>query len=183
GDPKLAWMFENCFPNTLDTTVDFSTKNGRPDTFVITGDIDAMWLRDSSAQVHPYVPLAPKDEKLQRMLAGVINRQTKCILIDPYANAFNKKPTGSHWDSDLTKMNPWLHERKWEIDSLCYPTRLAYEYLKTTGDTSPFDAKWQKAMKSIVRTFTEQQRKHGRGPYHFQRKTARPSDTQAGGGY
>jgi meiotically up-regulated gene 157 (Mug157) protein len=182
-DPKLAWMFENCFPNTLDTTVGFQIKAGKPDTFVITGDINAMWLRDSSAQVHPYVPLATEDKKLQQMLAGVINRQTKCILIDPYANAFNKKPTGSQWDSDLTKMNPWLHERKWEVDSLCYPIRLAYDYWKTTGDTTPFDDDWQKAMKSIVHTFTVQQRKHGPGPYHFQRKTARQEDTQAGNGY
>jgi meiotically up-regulated gene 157 (Mug157) protein len=183
ADPKLAWMFENCFPNTLDTTVQFQMKNGRPDTFVITGDIDAMWLRDSSAQVHPYVPLAPKDDKLQQLLAGVINRQTKCILIDPYANAFNKKPTGSEFDSDLTKMNPWLHERKWEVDSLCYPVRLAHQYWKTTGNTSPFDDDWQKAVKLIVHTFTIQQRKNGRGPYHFQRKTPRQEDTQAGNGY
>ena len=52
-DPKLAWMFENCYPNTLDTTCEFKTVNGKPDTFVITGDIHAMWLRDSSAQVYP----------------------------------------------------------------------------------------------------------------------------------
>ncbi len=183
ASPKLAWMFENCFPNTLDTTVQFQMENGRPDTFVITGDINAMWLRDSSAQVHPYVSLAPEDEKLQQMLAGVINRQAKCILIDPYANAFNKKPTGSEFDSDLTKMNPWMHERKWEIDSLCYPIRLAHQYWKTTGDTSPFGDEWQKAMKLVLQTFHEQQRKHGRGPYRFQRKTPRQEDTQAGGGY
>ncbi len=64
-DPKLAWMFENCFPNTLDTTVEFGTKNGKPDTFVITGDIHAMWLRDSSAQVWPYLPLAKEDKELK----------------------------------------------------------------------------------------------------------------------
>ena len=64
-DPKLAWMFENCFPNTLDTTVDFQMRDGRPDTFVITGDINAMWLRDSGAQVWPYVPLCKEDEQLR----------------------------------------------------------------------------------------------------------------------
>ncbi|HEU5365520.1 MAG TPA: glycoside hydrolase family 125 protein, partial [Hanamia sp.] len=135
-DPQLAWLFENCFPNTLDTTVFFKMINGRPDTFVITGDIHAMWLRDSSAQVWPYLPLMKDDKNLQQLIAGVINRQTKCILIDPYANAFNEGPTGSEWDKDITTMKPELHERKWEIDSLCYPIRLAYHYWKDTGDIS-----------------------------------------------
>ena len=182
-DPKLAWMFENCFPNTLDTTVEFKMKNGKPDTFVITGDIHAMWLRDSSAQVWPYLPLAIEDEKLKSLLAGVINRQTQCILIDPYANAFNDGATGSEWKTDLTDMKPELHERKWEIDSLCYTVRLAYHYWKTTGDTKVFDADWQKAAKLIHQTFVEQQRKESLGPYKFQRKTERQLDTVSNDGY
>src|ERR1700744_5170329 len=125
-DPELAWLFANCYPNTLDTTVNYSEKNGQPDTFVITGDINAMWLRDSSAQVWPYLPLITEDNELKALIKGVINRQAKCILIDPYANAFNAGPTGSEWDSDRTDMKPELHERKWEVDSLCYPIRLAY---------------------------------------------------------
>ncbi|MCE5178233.1 MAG: glycoside hydrolase family 125 protein [Porphyromonadaceae bacterium] len=177
-DPKLAWMFENCFPNTLDTTVNFSIQNGRPDTFVITGDIDAMWLRDSSAQVWPYLPLTRKDDHLKQMIAGVINRQTKCILIDPYANAFNHDPKpDSEWMTDRTEMKPMLHERKWEIDSLAYPVRLAYNYWKTTGDTAVFDTDWTKAMNRVIETFREQQRKEGNGPYKFQRKTERQLDT------
>jgi len=180
---ELAWIFENCYPNTLDTTVNFQMIDGKPDTFVITGDINAMWLRDSSAQVWPYLPLANKDKKLKELLAGVINRQTKCILIDPYANAFNFGPTGSEFDKDLTEMKPELHERKWEIDSLCYPIRLAYGYWKTTGDVSCFDENWQKAMKLVLKTFKQQQRKQGEGPYKFQRITAWQSDTLAGGGY
>jgi uncharacterized protein len=183
ADPELAWMFENCFPNTLDTTVRFGELDGKPDTFVITGDIDAMWLRDSSAQVWPYVPLAKDDKKLKALLAGVINRQARCILIDPYANAFNFGPTGSEWDKDLTKMKPELHERKWEIDSLCYPVRLAHGYWKATGDASVFDRKWQSAAALTVKTFREQQRLDGPGPYSFQRVTAVPSDSLPLGGY
>ena len=125
-NPYLAWMFENCFPNTLDTTVHFRELNGKPDTFVYTGDIHAMWLRDSGAQVWPYVQLANEDEKLKDMLEGVIRRQFMCINIDPYANAFNDGPVGGDWQSDMTDMKKELHERKWEIDSLCYPIRLAY---------------------------------------------------------
>ena len=177
-DPKLAWMFENCFPNTLDTTVEFSINNGRPDTFVITGDIDAMWLRDSSAQVWPYLPLANSDAKLKQMIAGLINRQTDCIIVDPYANAFynEDRPEGP-WQEDNTKMNPRIHERKWEIDSLAYAIRLAYNYWKTTGDVSVFDENWTKAMNLVIQTFKEQQRKDGTGPYRFQRKTERQLDT------
>ncbi len=183
-DDKLAWMFENCFPNTLDTTVKFSTKNGRPDTFVITGDINAMWLRDSSAQVWPYLSLVNEDAKLKELVAGLIHRQTECILIDPYANAFNDGPLGSYWESDHTQhMVKELHERKWEIDSLCYPVRLAYNYWLTTGDTDVFTADWHNAMQSVVKTFKEQQRKDNLGPYSFTRDCENPTDTLINNGW
>ena len=183
-DPKLAWMFENCYPNTLDTTVKFGTRNGKPDTFVITGDIDAMWLRDSSAQVWPYLPLTTEDAHLREMIAGVIHHQAQCILIDPYANAFNHdpKPNGE-WMKDYTKMNPMLHERKWEIDSLCYPVRLSYNYWKTTNNTSVFDDDWKNAMHSVLKTFREQQRKNDLGPYSFRRVTDRQLDTVCNDGF
>ncbi len=183
ADAELAWLFENCFPNTLDTTVRFSMAEGKPDTFVVTGDINAMWLRDSTAQVWPYLSLARDDAKLRALIAGVIRRQTRCILIDPYANAFNFGPTGSEWAGDRTKMKPELHERKWEIDSLCYPIRLAYGYWKQTGDASCFDADWRKAAGLIVQTFREQQRMEGPGPYRFQRVTAVPGDSLPQDGY
>lgn len=133
---ELAGMFENCFPNTLDTTVAFRQQNGKPDTFVLTSDIPAMWLRDSTAQVWPYLPLAAQDDALRALLAGVTNRQTQCLLIAPYANAFNDGPADSPWHNDLTDMKPELHERKWEIDSLCYPLRLAHGFWQTTGETA-----------------------------------------------
>ncbi len=182
-DPELSWMFGNCFPNTIDQTVKFSIKDGKPTTFVITGDIHAMWLRDCSAQVWPYMPYMKEDKQLQQLIAGVINRQTASVLIDPYANAFNFDKEGSYWESDLTKMRPELHERKWEVDGLCYVIRLAHNYWKLTGDTSCFDAEWQNAMKLIVKTFKEQQRKTDKGPYSFMRNTSKASDTQFGNGY
>ncbi|GHT22754.1 hypothetical protein AGMMS4957_13370 [Bacteroidia bacterium] len=174
---KLAWMFANCFPNTLDTTVHYRVLDGTDDTFVYTGDIHAMWLRDSGAQVYPYIQLANKDPELKKMLAGVIHRQTKCILIDPFANAFNDGPTGGEWQKDLTRMLPELHERKWEIDSLCYPIRLAYAYWQATGDASVFTAEWEKAVAMILETFKNQQRKESLGSYRFQRVTERALDT------
>jgi hypothetical protein len=182
-DPEMVWLFANCFPNTLDTTVTYTEKGGKPDTFVITGDIHAMWLRDSSAQVWPYLPLAAKDAKLKKLLAGVIHRQNNCIQIDPYANAFNDGPADSPWKTDLTDMKPELHERKWEVDSLCYPIRLAYGYWKTTGDDTVFDSGWENAMGLVLQTFRVQQRKNDRGPYKFQRVTGWQTDTVAGGGY
>ena len=181
-NPKLAWMFENCFPNTIDTTVHYRIRDGKHDTFVYTGDIHAMWLRDSGAQVWPYVALAANDAELKDMLEGVIRRQIKCILLDPYANAFNDGPTGGEWMSDNTDMIPDVHERKWEIDSLCYPIRLAYEYWKVTGDASIFDDEWIVAMTKILETFTAQQRKDGATPYTFLRKTDRAYDTLSNNG-
>lgn len=184
GNKELAWMFGNCFPNTLDTTVEFEIINGRPDTYVITGDIDAMWLRDSSAQVWPYLPLIQQDETLRQLIAGVINRQTRCVLKDPYANAFYKDENKvSQWKSDLTEMKPGVHERKWEVDSLCYTLRLAFGYWQASKDTAPFDDAWREAVLKIVQTFREQQRKDGKGSYHFLRRTDSQKDTLAGRGY
>ena len=180
---KLAWMFANCFPNTLDTTVHYQVLDGEDDTFVYTGDIHAMWLRDSGAQVYPYIQLANQDEALKKMLAGVIRRQTKCILLDPFANAFNDGPVGSEWQKDYTEMIPELHERKWEIDSLCYPIRLAYEYWKVTGDASVFTNEWMQAIALTVKTFRDQQRKENLGSYRFQRETPRASDTMLNDGW
>ncbi|HEX8548529.1 MAG TPA: glycoside hydrolase family 125 protein [Cytophagaceae bacterium] len=182
ADKELAWMFENCYPNTLDTTVNFYETGGKPQTYVITGDIDAMWLRDSSAQVWPYLPLCKQDKELQRLIAGVVNKQAEFVLIDPYANSFYDDKTKKGWN-DETETKPGVHERKWEVDSLCYVIRLAHGYWKATGDTLLFDADWNRAMKAIVSTFKEQQRKENSGPYRFRRSASNPTDSQFGFGY
>ena len=186
GDPELAWLFENCYPNTLDTTVQTGTRDGKPDSFVITGDIHALWLRDSSAQVHPYVSLTRHDPALRQMIHGLIRRQAACIRLDPYANAF--LPDGAtqrlKWSvNDLTEMKPGVGERKWEVDSLCYPIRLAHAYWRSCADTAPFDDGWREAMHRVVRTFREQQRKHDHGPYSFQRPSPLATETLVLDGY
>ncbi len=181
---KLRWMFENCFPNTIDTTVHYTKDSqGNDDTYVVTGDIDAMWLRDSAAQVWPYVQFANEDPELKAMIRGVIRRQLNSIIIDPYANAFyNTHKESPYSETDMTQMQPGTHERKWEIDSLCYPVRLAYQYWQVTGDSSIFDENWLKAVDLILQTFREQQRKDGVGPYTFMRVTERQLDTIANNG-
>lgn len=184
ADKELVWLFGNCFPNTLDTTVYFDKSNGQPDTYVITGDIDAMWLRDSSAQVWPYLQFIHEDVALRELIEGVIRRQTSCILKDPYANAFYKDETReSEWKSDFTDMKPGVHERKWEIDSLCYPVRLAHAYWTITRDSSPFNDAWKESVWKILNVFQDQQRKHNDGAYSFQRNTRVATDTQPMGGY
>ena len=129
-------------------------------------------------QVHGDNIVEVKDKKLKEMIAGVINRQTRCILIDPYANSFDFGAKACPWgENDKPPMPAELCERKWEIDSLCYPVRLAHAYWKATGDAQCFHADWRLASKRIVQTFREQQRKKDTGPYTFRRTTDNPIDT------
>jgi meiotically up-regulated gene 157 (Mug157) protein len=184
GDPVLQAMFLNCFPNTLDTTVIPGEFEGKPDTAVVTGDIPAMWLRDSSAQVWPYLPLAAKDPALRRLLEGIVRRQTRCLLVDPYANAFMADLSAPplKWSlQDHTTMKQGVGERKYELDSLCYPLRLAHGYWKATGDSTPFDEQWRAAMTLVLATMQVQQRRNGEGPYRFQRAAENPTDSLVNG--
>ncbi|MGI4853266.1 MAG: glycoside hydrolase family 125 protein [Janthinobacterium lividum] len=186
ADPELRTIFANCLPNTLDTTVFPGTRDGKSDTFVITGDIDALWLRDSSAQIQPYLPFVKQDAALAQLVEGLIHRHAACILLDPYANSFRRSPSDPPLDwavQDATDHKPGVGERKWEIDSLCYPIRLAHGYWKATGSTAVFDSEWQAAARLIVTTFRQQQRFHDRGPYHFQRRAENPTDTLLLSGY
>jgi uncharacterized protein len=171
---EIAPIFRQCYVNTLETTVELLEDET---TFIITGDIPAMWLRDSTAQIRPYLPFVTQDVDLQRVIKGLIHRQMKYILIDPYANAFNKDSNGNGHQSDHTMQNPWLWERKYEVDSLCYPVQLCYEYYAATGDQSIFDQNTLKAFRLILDVFEREQRHDTQSSYAFERLNSALSDT------
>ncbi|RRD93996.1 glycoside hydrolase family 125 protein [Clostridiales bacterium COT073_COT-073] len=175
--PAVAPLVKNCFLNTIETTV----KEAKEDYFVITGDIYAMWLRDSSEQLMHYVRYAAYDEELQTIIEGVIRRQVQMILIDPYANAFNESPNGKHYSDDGVKTDPYVWERKYEIDSLCEPIYLIYRYWKTTGKDSIFNANVKRVLETMLDVFTLEQR-HENSDYLFLRKDCREIDTLPGNG-
>lgn len=164
--PELMEIFENCYQNTLDTTV-CQMENGT--THVITGDIPAMWLRDSAAQLRPYIFPAKKSRELQEIIAGLVRRQFFYIGIDGYANAFNEAPNGACWEKDDPNQNPWIWERKFEVDSLCYPVQLAWLLWKNTGCISQFDQNFQKGAKKILEIFRTEQYHEEKSTYRFQR--------------
>ena len=173
--PGLAPLAKQCFLNTIETTV---TQLEDGSYFVITGDIPAMWLRDSAAQLKPYVPYAKEDEDLQAILRSVIQKYTFYVRLDPYTNAFNSKPQRGYTEDDRSNFQSgWIWERKYEVDSLCAPLYLAHQYYQVTGDKSIFTEEFRLMIQTIADTFTTEQR-HDRSPYWFVREHAwAPSDT------
>lgn len=165
-------MFRACFLNTLETTYCEETDGT---TFIITGDIPAMWLRDSSLQVMHYVRFADAPE-VARAIEGLIERQMRCICIDPYANAFNREPNGACWAKDRPEQGPWVWERKYEIDSLCYPIWLAHVYHKKNPAANLYTDAFRQALTAIVDVFATEQR-HWESPYYFERDDCPPTDT------
>lgn len=173
--PKLAKLFENCFPNTLATTTKLMDDGT---TFVFTGDIPAMWLRDSAEQVMPYIQFAKDDPIVRRIIGGLVRRHMFYIGLDPYANAFNETENGWHWDAnDQTDMSDWVWERKYELDSMCFSVRLAYLYWKETGQSDVFDARTKEAFRSILRVWKAEQRHFEQSPYRFMRENCPDIDT------
>ena len=177
GRDKLADMYRRCFRSTWDTTL----QRADGTVFLITGDIPAMWLRDSSAQVYHYVPHAAKYPEVLHAILGLIERQFRCIILDPYANAFNREANDHRKHTDSTswteEARPWIWERKYEVDSLCYPIRLAHHFWKTTGCTSWCGGSFIEAARRILNVWETEQRHAERSPYYFSRVCRRPSDT------
>ena len=171
ADPGLRRLFEGALPNTLDTTIRAGGTDERPDTFVVTGDIEAMWLRDSTAQVWPYLASAADDADLDRLLRGVIHRQSDQVLLDPYANAFSASRRPSRWALDETEMRPGVHERKWEPDSLAAFLRLSAGYAAAVRSLRPFDAAWRGALALALATLRTERRLGEPSPYRFRRLT------------
>lgn len=172
--PELMDVFVNCYTNTLNTTVKRMENNM---THVITGDIPAMWLRDSAAQLRPYIFLAKENEEIRELIAGLVRRQFMCITIDEYANAFNEAPNGACWEKDDPNQNPWVWERKFEVDSLCYPLQLAYLLWKNTGCTTQFEGEFQAGVEKILEVFTTEQYHEEKSNYRFNRNNGYYRDT------
>ena len=175
GEEHTDWAknFTAAFANTLLTTV---KRQEDGTTFLLTGDIPAMWLRDSTAQVRPYLVVAKEDEDLADMICGLVKKQFYYINIDPYANAFNGEANGAGHQTDHTEMNDWIWERKYEIDSLCYPVQLAYLLYKNTGRVDQFDQMFTRGVEKILHVFKVEQ-DHNQSPYTFTRDTTRKEDT------
>lgn len=174
NNQKLAEMYERCMENTLDTTIKIR-ESGL--TFILTGDIPAMWLRDSVCQVRPFLIFAKENEEIESMLIGLSKEQVSLVGIDPYANAFNETPNGAGHQADKTEMHPQVWERKYEIDSLCYPIQLAYLIWKITGRTEQFDAAFFKMLQTIFAVWEVEQHHETKSPYRFERMDCVPSDT------
>jgi uncharacterized protein len=170
---QLPKLFADTLMNTYSTTL-----KPQPDgsVFVITGDIPAMWLRDSAAQVRPYLKLARTDPHFADLIAGVVQRQVGYVLIDPYANAFNESANGRCHNKDKTVMGDWVWERKYELDSLCAPLKLAHDLWKETGRTAHLDGEFIKAAELIVETIQREQN-HDASDYSFERFDCPASDT------
>lgn len=171
---KLASLYRNCYPNTLETATEFLDDGS---VFVLTGDIPAMWLRDSTAEVSHYIPLAKDNKDISDIISGVIRKQREYIEIEPYANAFKRACNNHREFDDYPKNHPIVWERKYEIDSLCYPVRLTYLYWKATGDDSILDESFIKSVKTTVSLWRTEQHHMEKSPYRFTRKRCTEQDT------
>lgn len=173
-DEKIGKLFENCYRNTLTHTLQ-ETKDGN--VFTITGDIPAMWLRDSVCQFRPYLVLCKEDDEISDLIEGLIKTQFHYIAIDPYANAFNQEENANGHQSDKTEMKPIVWERKYEIDSLCFPIQFSYLFWKNANRTSHFTKEWKDAVQKALDVFETEQFHETKSTYRFQRDNCPYTDT------
>lgn len=161
---KLKETFENAINNTFTSTIKITDQD---DAFVITGDINAMWLRDSAGQIRPlfYIDSKEADE----LILKVLKRQWFSIQKDTYANAFNETASGAEWNKyDLTEHNPWVWERKYELDSIAYIMQIAHLYYEKTGDNSFLDEDFLTTLDTLVDQLILEQN-HENSTYEFER--------------
>ena len=172
---KLAeGAMERLFSSTLTRAADGSI-------FVITGDIPAMWLRDSTWQVRPLLSAA-SDLEVAQLIADVSKRQVEFVLTDPYANAFNPTPDGNCWHRDFPDQSPWVFERKFELDSLAAVLDLALRLYVESGFTNHFTERFDKAV-VVILDLLEREQNHDPNTYRFVRQDVRDFDFLSHGGY
>lgn len=172
--PTLAPLAKQCYLNTIETTV---KKCDNGDFFVITSDIPALWLRDSAAQLRPYIPLCAQSDELCEIIKGVIRRHAFYVCLDPYSNAFNETAHPKAHKDDTDFSSDYIWERKYETDSLCASVYLVSDYYETTGDKSIFTDKLHEMLMKITDTFILEQHHAEKSKYYFKRRTRRASDT------
>lgn len=172
---RIGAMVSAALRRTLTDTV---TIGADGTAFVITGDIPAMWMRDSTTQLTPYLRFLGECPPLADLVAAVVRRQLACLDHDPYANAFNDGPTGAHYDPDDVCDDPHVWEQKYEVDSLAYPVTLAHRLWRATGRTDVLDARAHRVLRTVVRQLRTEQH-HDTSPYRFARDTTIPTETLA----
>ncbi|KAK7208065.1 hypothetical protein BZA70DRAFT_233992 [Myxozyma melibiosi] len=195
-DVDLSRLFENCFPNTLDTTVRWHVPGRSPQSFIVTGDINAEWIRDSTNQLSPYLPLAKVDNDIRTLILGAIHTQAEFLTFSPYCNAF-QPPAQSHLkpssNDQSDNVNPpydpsLVFECKYELDSLASFLNLANMYFEQTGDASfvGSDPYFLEALKNVLQVLDEQalttydeNGNDRRNRYIFQRQTNVGTETLA----
>ena len=204
-DKDLARIFENAFPNTLDTTVRWhvdrpkhktAAKDGSwagLQTFIVTGDINAEWLRDSTNQLAQYQTLAKQDKKIDLLIRGAINTQAEYVIESPYCNAFQAPPP-SHISPEGNGQDDSVHpayepsrvfECKYELDSLAHFLSLGNQYHLNTRSTSFLTTRWYYAIDTILAVLTEQAKPtfntttgmFMRNEYTFRRRTDAGTET------
>ena len=165
ADPDLARLFENTFPNTLDTAIRWTglAENTTDEelTFIITGDIPAMWLRDSANQLQPYAPLltAEKNDTLAALFRGAINLQARYMTMDAYCNAF-QAPAESGISPQINAVDTVfpgydlqaIYQCSYQLDSLAAFLQLSVDYHNATSDTAFFGKhNWVAAVDAVMK--------------------------------